>query len=174
MYTFESICEFRKSRGKKKIILDSNLLLLLFIGGCDHRWLITCDCVKNYSAENYKLLLRILSLFDPEIIITPHILTEVSNFSKRDIKEPKIHHYISTVVSRLKNYKEEHISLESMLGINLKLLVRFGFTDMSIFEVSKKNNAVILSDDLGLCLLADSNSVPNIHFKRIIGAELLK
>ena len=118
-------------------------------------------------------MIQIFRYFESEIIVTPHIIAELSNLSIRDIKEPKIHYYFNTIVNKLRSYKEEHISLERLLGLEVKILMKFGFPDMSIIEVAKKMDAVILSDDLALCLYANSCKVPNFNFKNIISSELI-
>ena len=173
MYTLDNVRVYRETKGKKKLIIDTNLLLLLLVGACDKNFLQSCDCTRKYTGNDYDLLLKILRFFESEIIITPHILAEFSNFFRRDIKEPKIHYYLTTVMDRLKNYKEEHISLERLLGTKVNILVMLGFPDMSIIEAAKKIDAVILTDDVGLSVYADSSQIPNIRFSAVSASELI-
>lgn len=173
MYTLDSIRSYRETRGRKKLILDTNLLLLLLIGACDKNFLQSCDCTRKYTGDDYGLLLKILRFFESEIIITPHVLAEFSDLSRRDIKEPKIHYYFTMAVDRLRHYKEEHIALERLLSTKVNILVLFGFPDMSIIEAAKKIDAVILTDDIDLSLYADSCQSANIRFGAVKANEFL-
>lgn len=173
MFTLRDVRTYREKKGKKKLILDTNLLLLLLIGACEKDFLPSCACTEKYTGDDYDLLLKVLRFFESEIIITPHILAEFSNLSRRDIKEPKIHYYLTTVMNRLKTYKEEHISLERLLGTKVDILVMLGFPDMSVVEAAKKIDAVILTDDIGLSLYADSAQIANIRFGAVKANEVL-
>ena len=173
MYTLDNIRKYRETIGKKKIILDTNLLLLLLIGACDKNFLSQCACTNKYTNDDHNLLLKIFRFFETQIIITPHIIAEFSNISIRDIKEPKIHYYLKTVLDRLKNYKEEYISLERLLGVKVEILAKYGFSDLSIIEVAKKIDAVILTDDMSLALYADTCRIPSIKFGAVKANHLL-
>lgn len=173
VYTLADVYHYRETQGLKKLLIDTNLLLLLLIGSCDKKWLSDCDCTKAYNEVDLELTLHIISLFAEDIVITPHILAEVSNMSKRDIKEPKIQAYIASLVSQLKNYREEHVPIDSLLGKDPKSLALFGFPDMTIIEAAQKTNAVILSDDRRLCEYASSLGIHNINFKPVKANYLL-
>lgn len=175
MYTLEDIIKFRqKYPTKKRLVLDTNLLLLLLVGGCDKKLLKNYTSTRKYSDNDYDLLIQILRRFDSSIVITPHILTEISNLSRRDIKEPQLSYYFKTVIDKLKNCKEEHFPLENLTGVKINILSRFGFTDISIIEVAQKIEAVILTDDIDLCLHAiNSYRIPSINFQNIKGAYIL-
>jgi hypothetical protein len=174
MYKIEDVKKYRLTRGKKKLILDTNLLFLFLVGACDESFLPKCECTQKYTVNDYKLLLEIFRYFESDIVITPHILAEFSNISIRDIKEPKIHYYLQTVLNRLKSYKEEQVSLERLIRVKVNILALYGFTDMSIIEGAKKINAVILTDDMGLGLYADTCKIPSIKFGALRSYELMK
>lgn len=173
MYNLKDIRRYREKNGKKKLVLDTNLFVLLFIGGYDNNFLNQCTCTQKYSKNDYDLLLKIFQYFDSEIIITPHILAEISNLSRRDIKEPNIANYFETIVDRLKNCKEEHVSLDRLLGLDIKILTRFGFPDMSVIEAAKKMDAVILTDEYALSGHATSSGLANIRFGTISANYLI-
>jgi len=162
--TLESIKSFCAQCGKRPLILDTNIFLLFLIGNADKKFIRDTRCTQKFTPENYDTLLIVFRYFKNEILITPHILTEISNFSIRDISEPRLSHYFARKVERLKLHKEENIPLTDLLGMDLKLLTRFGFTDMGIIDIAKKTGAVIFSDDMGLCLHANSQKIPSINF----------
>lgn len=164
MYTLESVRVYRERGTKKKLILDTNLLLLLLIGAHNKALLKDCQSTKNYTADDYDLLLQVLLYFQTEIVITPHILAEFSDFSRRDIKEPQIQQYLMMVRDKLKTYHEEHVSLPQLLETNLRVLVTLGFPDISIIEAAKRVGAVILTDDIGLGEYANESRIPSVKF----------
>jgi len=164
MYTLEDIRRYCKERGKKKVMVDTNLLLLFLVGSCDINFLSSCESTSKYSKNDHQLLLGMLRYFDSEIVITPHVLAEFSNLSRRDIKEPRLSYYLATVLDALKRHKEEHVPLEIILKSKINVLSSYGFTDISITEAALKINAVILTDDIGLGLYADSKNIANIKF----------
>ena len=173
MYTLSEVRRFRETKGKKKLILDTNLLLLLLIGACDKSLLSLCQCTDKYTGEDYDLLLKLLYFFESKIVITPHVLAEFSNISRRDIKEPKIDYYLTTVINRLKCYREENVSLDRLLEMGVKVAVLFGFPDMSIIEATKKADAVILTDDIGLGEYANSCQMPSVSFGAVQANDLI-
>jgi hypothetical protein len=70
-----------KSRG---ILIDTNLLLLYFVGKYDPRRILSFGRTKSraFTLEDFKLLLVVFDYFD-RVITTPNILTEVSNLSSK-------------------------------------------------------------------------------------------
>ena len=63
------------------ILIDTNILLLYFVGSYDIQQISRFKRTKKFVVEDYKLLTRIWNSFK-KIVTTPHILTEVSNWGK--------------------------------------------------------------------------------------------
>ena len=61
-----------------KAILDANILLLLLAGSCDQRSLGRKKFVKDYRADDFRMLCKMLSGFK-ELLVTPNVVTECSN-----------------------------------------------------------------------------------------------
>ena len=62
------------------LLLDTNLLLLLFIGGKDTSFIKKAKTLSAYTEEDYELLQEFVSLNRfTGLLTTPHIITEVSN-----------------------------------------------------------------------------------------------
>jgi hypothetical protein len=72
------------------LLLDTNLLLLLFIGGKDISLIKKAKTLAAYTEEDYELLQELASLNRFTVLLTtPHIITEVSNLlgkERDDIK----------------------------------------------------------------------------------------
>lgn len=171
MYSLDDIRLYREKYGRKKLVLDANLLILLLVGVFDKNVLRNCQSTKKYCGDDFDLMIKIFQYFESEIIITPHILAEISNLCRRDIKQPRISRFFVTVVDKLKNCKEEYIPLKRLLGIKISTLVSYGFPDMSIIEAAKTMDAVVFTDDLVLCSYADSFQIANICFSRIVASD---
>ncbi len=171
MNSLADVQRYRETFGENKLVLDTNLLLLLLIGGFKIDSLAKCKCTEKYSQEDYELLLKIISFFEKQIIITPHILAEFSNLSKMDIRDPQIVEYITCVVEQLRGFQEKHSPLVELLSLDIALLARFGFPDMGIIETAKVLNACILTDDGNLSRHANSSGIANCFFQYIKNSE---
>ena len=64
----------------KGILVDANLLLLYFIGKFDSRQVATFKRTSQFTAEDFKLLDRLLNQF-ARIVTTPQVLAEVNSLS---------------------------------------------------------------------------------------------
>lgn len=62
------------------VIIDSNLLLLLFLAGYDRRQISTNSRLADFTEDDYDLLVQMLKPVRRPVT-TPNILTEVSNLS---------------------------------------------------------------------------------------------
>ncbi len=74
----------------KGVLIDSNILLLLFIGSYNEHLISTFKRISNFGIKDYYLLLRLLGFFKKHIT-TPHILTEVSRVPSKSSQEKDIH-----------------------------------------------------------------------------------
>jgi hypothetical protein len=64
---------------QKSILVDTNLLLLLFLGTVNPARISKFKRTQQFSDQDFYLLVSFLSGFD-KVVTTPHILKEVSNF----------------------------------------------------------------------------------------------
>ncbi len=70
----------KASTRSKTLLLDTNLLLLLFIGGKDSSLIPKAKTLSAFVEDDYDLLGEVInnSSFN-SLVTTPHIMTEVSN-----------------------------------------------------------------------------------------------
>lgn len=148
-----------------KLILDTNLLLLYFVGNYDSNFISQCRTTRGFTEQDYIKLIDIVKSYK-EILITPQILAEVSNFSKR-ISEPKFSLYMQSLIKKLFTFKEKHIPMIQLLN-DVKNLTKLGFTDLSIIEVSKKYNCVILTKDFELYQIAISEGGEAVNYNHFL------
>ncbi len=77
MNYFEEIIGSYRNKG---ILIDTNLLLLYFIGKYNKSLIQYFKRTQKYVIEDYELSTSVIKFFT-RIITTPNILTEVSNLS---------------------------------------------------------------------------------------------
>jgi rRNA-processing protein FCF1 len=66
----------------RAVMLDTNLLLVLFVGSRDHERIGKAKGTQEYVPSDYELLRGIVLRALP-LIVTPHLLTEVDNLLGR-------------------------------------------------------------------------------------------
>lgn len=171
------LSEIHRYISKKRpegLIIDTNLLILFLIGRFDESFIKTCSLTKGYDNDDYQLLSKIVTLFRNRVIVTPYIISEISNLSRRDIKNEKLNSYIKAVVVFLSHssVSERNVELKKIISIEVSCISNFGFTDMAIFELSKSENMPFITDDSQFYQFAVSKAVPCIKFKIIKNADL--
>jgi len=168
MYNLDDIKRYIIRDRPEGLIIDTNLLILFLIGKFEVEFIDKCKLTcNNYSRDDYNLLCQIIKLFK-KVIITPHVITEISNLSRKAIIDEKLINYFKIFIEFLKtpSLEERNISLETFFGIKINYISSFGFTDMAIYELSKNNNFAIITDD-GPFYQFSSDKTPTIKFQHI-------
>jgi len=156
----QTVEHFLDRYASKGVLIDTNLLLVYLIGTFDRSFLQRFPRTQNYTSNDYDILSCFLERFH-RVIVTPHILTEVSNLSLQALKDPYAEDFFASMAHVLGSHVEKHIPKERILPS--PHLARFGFTDLSIQETARELRCLVLSDDLRLvvhlgdCGLAAAN-----------------
>lgn len=135
----------KSSDRRKPIITDTSPLLLLLMGLYDKNAIEEFKRLSKYDSDDYDLLFQFTA--KRKIIVTPQVLSEVSNFAK-ELKQNKFSEFIEGNKPTLEKILEEYIPKVNILAS--KEVVKFGFTDTSIILAAKENNALVLTDDFPL------------------------
>ena len=152
----------------KGILVDTNLLILWFVGSGNRQRISKFNRTENFTPENYDLLVRILASFS-KIVTTPNILTEVSNLVIKDIKEPeltKCFENLAEVLSTATSFKLEEHYIQSNIVIKVAGFNRFGLTDYGILELAR-NQYLVLTDDFNLTRHLLGVGVDTINFNNL-------
>ena len=146
----------------KGVLVDSNLLLLYFIGRYDRKLVSMFKRTNAYAVEEFELLARLLALFRV-LVTTPNILTEVSNLAGQlpDRVQPS---YFQTFRDQLVVLDEQYVSSAS--ACRTRFFERFGLTDSVIAEAAR-NGLLVLTADLALALLLEQLGIDLINFNHI-------
>ncbi len=134
----------KSSDRRQPIITDTSPLLLLLMGLYDENAIAKFKRLSKYDSDDYDLVYQFVA--KRKIIVTPQVLSEVSNFAK-DLKN-KFSEFIEENKPTLERIDEKYIPKSDILAS--KEVVKFGFTDTSIILAAKENNALVLTDDFPL------------------------
>jgi len=118
--------------------------------------------LSEYNSDDYKLLLQFTA--KRKIIVTPQVLSEVSNFAK-ELKSNTFSEFIEENKPTLEKIDEKYIPKTDILAS--QEIVKFGFTDTSIIIAAKENNALVLTDDFPLSGLCKKIGVDTMHMMEI-------
>ena len=144
------------------ILVDTNILLLYFIGAYDQDLIPKFKRTRQFTVEDHAILISLLGLFD-KIVTTPNILTEVSNLSGQ-LGEPKKSEYFKKFSSGISLLEEEYVASKDVA--DMQEFVRFGLTDTGIVHLTR-GKYLVLTDDLQLSQYLQSAEVDVINFNNI-------
>ena len=132
----------------KKLLLDTNLLLPHFIG-CFYRSHGQSPKHGAFKEEEFVLLAQIIEHFKKagRILTTPHLLTEVSNLSRKALGQNRIA-FLSFIRLLIKDFDEKfdarRIGAERLSSHDC--FPRFGLADAAIIDLSYDSLVVLTND----------------------------
>ena len=155
---------------QKGIIIDTNLLILLIVGSLGEEALSRCKLTKSseYKYKDFLILEEILKNFK-NIIITPHILSEISHHLIKDNSDNS--EIFRAIISKLSNIVEEHVKKDIILsqGVSVKL----GIIDGSITELCLNKKIPVITDDGPLSGFLGHLGVEHININHIRFCNIL-
>lgn len=156
------ILELINKYKSKGILIDSNLLLLLYIGSISPSLIKKFPRTKMYTLEDYNLIFKIIEKFKT-VYTLPNILTEVNNLANKLSGEYKIQFY-DKFTGHIKVLNEIYIKSKNLLVNNE--IRKFGLTDTAIYY-SLKHKYLLLTDDFPLAEYSRKNNFDVINFNNI-------
>lgn len=135
----------------KQLIVDAQLLVLTLVGLLDRNLIGKHKRTQQYTTDDYELVKAILEDHD-EVVVTPNILTEVSNLIRLigDPHKTQLTSLLGTWIGGAETI-EEFVS--SSQAIARPQFPRLGLTDVGILETVARN-IPLLTEDLDLYLAA--------------------
>lgn len=117
----------------KRLIIDTNLLLLLVIGAVEGgRHIRNSDRLNAFTTLEYDNILKIMAEYD-DIFITPYIATEVSNLIDLDGHARTLAYEIAQNLFS-KEFKKIEVDLAT--DCDSEFFGRFGITDASLINLA--------------------------------------
>jgi len=158
-------------RNRKDLIItiDTNILLLYFIGKYDTGFIEKFDRTAIYTEEEFFLLSEIIKNAR-EITITPNIITEINNLSKR--LNDNI--YFDIFRDILNKINEKYF--KSKILCKNDCFYNFDIADISVLELAKIGYLVV-TDDRKLVGLLRSLKYDVIYWseiKNLLWKDILK
>lgn len=150
----------------KGILIDTNILLLYFVGSFDPVLITRFKRTVQFTIEDYEILLVLIHPFK-KLLTTPNILTEVSNLSSQ-LNEPVKTSYFQLFAERIREIDEHYVT--SAHAARQEQFRKIGLTDAGIFELSE-NRYLVLTDDFRLSQTLNNRGIDVINFNhvRILG-----
>jgi len=146
----------------KGILVDTNILLLWFVGATNRDRISRFKRTKQFSAEDYDSLIRILNRFN-SIVTTPNILTEVNSLANQLAGNDK--NECLEVFARLVDNLTE-IYLKSDRIVKLDQFSKYGLTDSGIIDLVA-GQYLVLTDDFKLANYLKSKSIDVLNFNNL-------
>jgi hypothetical protein len=151
---------------REGLLIDSNLLLLLFVGLHDPTRIEKFKRTAQFTVGDFELLVDYIGQFK-EVITTPSILTEVSNLLGQlpgNLRYSFCQHFAHA----LKDLHEQYTPSQELC--DEKAFPKFGLTDMAILRAAGGKYRV-LTDDLRLTQHLLSQNVDVINFNHLRTSE---
>lgn len=146
----------------KQILIDSNLLLLLYIGYISEDFIGKFKRTQKYTSEDFWLLVRLLGSAQ-KIFVTPNILTEVSNLANA-LSGSYREQFSAIFAEGIQLLDEE--STSSAVVSRSAPFSRFDLTDAAIIDVLRAE-MTLLTDDLALAVYVSAQGGNAINFNNL-------
>lgn len=147
---------------QKGILIDTNILLLWFVGTLNRSRISKFNRTEKFLPEDYDSLIQILSYFS-KIVTTPNILTEVNSLANQ-LGEPERSQCFSIFAQGVARLDECYI--ESRTAVSMEPFTKFGLTDCGILNLAS-NQYLVLTDDLKLASYLQKSGIDTINFNHV-------
>ena len=144
------------------LIVDTNLLLLLVVGAYAPEQIDRFKRTRAYLRNDYLLLLAFAREFR-RVLVTPNLLTEVSNLAGQ-LSEPVRSRVFVSFAALTRQVDERYFASSDLVGE--ADFLRFGLADTSVIAMARERIAVI-TDDLPLYVRLTSAGVQVTNFNHI-------
>lgn len=159
---FETVLE---RRGRKALLVDTNLFLLFIVGSHSRRTIPTFKRTSHYAEQDFRALVKIVDLFLPHarFLTTPHVLTEVSNLAGQASGPLRagLFHAFARLIPGVQEESRPGAVIAAHDGF-----VRFGITDCGILELESPES-IVLTDDLALARQLELKKRPVLNFNHV-------
>lgn len=146
----------------KGLLIDTNLLLLYFVGAHDPDRIPKFKRTMAFTVDEFWLLMSFVASFD-KLVTTPNVLTEVSNLSGQLAENLRGAFYkdFAIRIPILEEHYVDSATVSSSVHFN-----QFGLTDSGIVRLVK-DKYLVLTDDLNLVGYLQNRDIDVINFNHI-------
>ena len=136
------IDEFVEACAKKGVVLDTNLLLLTFVGTHDRSLISRFKRTAKYAPEEFDAIIRLLTLFRVRAT-TPHVLTEVVDLASQ-LHEP-VRERLLTEIRTYFGPLEERFARARDLAMDAAF-PQIGLADSSVAQLCAEGFGLVTDD----------------------------
>jgi rRNA-processing protein FCF1 len=147
---------------REGLLIDSNLLLLLFVGLYDPTRIDKFKRTAQFTVNDFEVLFAFVKRFK-EVVTTPSILTEVSNLLGQ-LPDRLRHSFYQYFAYALKELHEHYTPSQELA--DEKAFPKFGLTDTAILQAANRKY-LVLTDDFRLTQYLLSRNVDVINFNHL-------
>ena len=143
------------------LLIDTNLLLLLAVWNYSCRRIESFKRTSAYDRSDLQLLLWLIAHFQ-QLWATPNVLSEVDNLGRR-LNEREWPEFAASIASLVTRINEEFVKFS--LAVKSRTFARLGLTDTVTLSMGRP--FLLLSDDVNLCLAAQTAGYDAINFNHL-------
>lgn len=156
------IVEITDAYRSKGVLVDTNILILLFVGAVDRDLMARFKRTRVFVPEDLDTLTRYLGLFKTRVTL-PNILTEVSNLAEglQDAYHPR---FAATFARGIALLEEYYIASRDL--VDAPEFAKFGLTDAAILKHIRGKH-LLLTDDLALANYFSSQGGAAVNFNHL-------
>ena len=144
------------------VAIDSNLLLLLWIGSFDRSLIQRFKRTQKYAETDYDLLVSLVARVKL-LVTTPNVLTEVSNLAGQ-LPQQMAEEFRVEMQRVIDQFNEQHFPCKLAAAENC--FISLGLTDSTLAILARKK-ILVLTDDLPLYAQLHSAKMPVINFTHV-------
>jgi hypothetical protein len=146
---------------KAGIILDTNILLLHFVGSLNPQIIPAFKRTITFAIEDYYTLQAMLK-FTPTVVTTPNILTEVSNLLGQLSDHQKVPCF--ELFAKGVNLLDERYLISTTIA-PMSEFGRFGITDAGLVHLAQSH--LIITEDFRLSNYLETGGAPVLNFNHV-------
>lgn len=146
-------------------LLDTNLLLLVFVGVTDRKLIASFKRTSSlgFSMGDFELLQRVIGFLGNKVTTTPHILAETSNYIFQ-LGKPSQLYVLKKAAMMIEGFSELYADACELTKRGE--FMTHGLTDTGILEAGK-NGSLIISVDYDLVAYAAKSKLGAVNFNHI-------
>jgi hypothetical protein len=154
----------------KPMLLDSNLLVVVFIGLWRQDLVGKRATGDEYSMRDVEFLGGLLEEAKPWML-TPHLLTEVDNLLERvgESQAPNCRAFVGTLLERLTEVRPRAVKL-----VRADHFPRLGIADAAVLRVARRHGCLVVTSDHPLYLELVRGGQAAIYYPMVRQSLLLE
>lgn len=157
----------------RRVLLDTNLLLLLLIGSIDRGLLDTNKRVRNYSEQEFVLLTEFLREAE-SLMTTQHVNAQTSDLGASSLAGKYRTIFLTLLraihipdVTTILSVKADEMP-QPIRSLDPDIFDHLGVADAGLIRAALESKSILFTDDLQLYLRAQRHGVDVVNFSHCL------